>query len=363
MKKSKTVWRSLVAVICAVMLPAISTAGAFAVADEQAAAEQLHELKLLQSVGTDANGNPNFALDRSLTRAEAVVAVVRLLGKEAEALAADTSDLPFADVPEWAAPHIAWAYKNGVTKGIGANTFGTDVNVTATQYLSFALRALGYKDGVDFQWNSAWTLSDKLGITHGEYSAENNGFRRGDLAAVSRAALNAKTADGTATLIQKLVSAGAVAADTVIKLGVATEEEVAAAVTDDSVASDGTKAADTVVASGAANVQEITTNFSELWTSSNISVKVGVPVKWYVYVPAGALDHLEMGCENTIKIPGLGRGTDSYNKNERHFTLVEGKNFVCEFTPTKVEDILFTWWMGSRPQRRQHGRQHGRRTQ
>ena len=54
-----------------------------------------------------------------------------------------------------------------------------------------------------------------------------------------------------------------------------------------------------------------------------------------------------MGCERTIKIPGLGWGTDSHNKNEGHLTLEEGKNFVYEFTPEETGDILFTCWMGS----------------
>ncbi|WP_294475912.1 hypothetical protein [uncultured Ruminococcus sp.] len=90
-------------------------------------------------------------------------------------------------------------------------------------------------------------------------------------------------------------------------------------------------------------IQEIITEYDDLWTG-NITVKVGVPVKWYVNVPAGTA---LMGCERTIKIPGLGWGTDSHNKNEGHLTLEEGKNFVYEFTPEETGDILFTCWMGS----------------
>ena len=90
-------------------------------------------------------------------------------------------------------------------------------------------------------------------------------------------------------------------------------------------------------------IQEIITEYDDLWTG-NITVKVGVPVKWYVNVPAGTA---LMGCERTIKIPGLGWGTDSHNKNEGHLTLEEGRNFVYEFTPEETGDILFTCWMGS----------------
>ena len=89
--------------------------------------------------------------------------------------------------------------------------------------------------------------------------------------------------------------------------------------------------------------QIVITEFDELWTG-NITVKAGVPVKWYVNVPEGTT---LIGCAKTIKIPGLGWGTDTHNKDEGHLTLVEGKNFVYEFTPAKEEDILFTCWMGS----------------
>ncbi|MBQ9519731.1 MAG: S-layer homology domain-containing protein, partial [Firmicutes bacterium] len=87
----------------------------------------------------------------------------------------------------------------------------------------------------------------------------------------------------------------------------------------------------------------VTTEFSDLWTD-NISVKVGESVKWYVNVPAGT--NLN-GCGATIKIPGLGWGTDSYNKEEGHLQLAEGSNLVYEFTPAEEADILFTCWMGS----------------
>ncbi len=89
--------------------------------------------------------------------------------------------------------------------------------------------------------------------------------------------------------------------------------------------------------------QKIVTQYSELWNGT-ISAKVGEPVKWYVNVPEGTEPK---GCGATIKIPDLGWGTDSHNKEEGHLTLTQGENFVYEFTPEKTGDILFTCWMGS----------------
>ena len=98
-----------------------------------------------------------------------------------------------------------------------------------------------------------------------------------------------------------------------------------------------------VSAEEAETEQKIVTEYSELWNGT-ISAKVGELVKWYVNVPEGTEPK---GCGATIKIPDLGWGTDSHNKEEGHLTLTQGENFVYEFTPEKTGDILFTCWMGS----------------
>jgi len=90
--------------------------------------------------------------------------------------------------------------------------------------------------------------------------------------------------------------------------------------------------------------QILVTEYADLWTSEEITVSAGSPVRWYVHVPEGTEPK---GCRATIKIPGLGWGTDTYSKEENHLTLTEGDNFVYEFTPEETGDILFTCWMGS----------------
>lgn len=45
---------------------------------------------------------------------------------------------------------------------------------------------MGYVSGEDFDWSASWALTDRLGITHGEYNAKTNkAFQRGDAALVS----------------------------------------------------------------------------------------------------------------------------------------------------------------------------------
>ena len=68
------------------------------VSEGQAAAEKLHTMGLFQGVGTNADGTPDFALDRTPTRIEGVTILVRLLGKEQNARWS-TAQIPCVDVP------------------------------------------------------------------------------------------------------------------------------------------------------------------------------------------------------------------------------------------------------------------------
>lgn len=183
--------RVLSLILALVMVLALVPATAVAADDTHAeAARCLYELGLFQGVGTNADGTPDFALDRAPTRAEAVTMLVRLLGKEAEAKAG-TWETPFTDVADWAKPYVGYAYNNKLTTGTSATTFGGDITVNATQYLTMVLRALGYSDKWedDFQWDAAWGKADKVGLTHGEYNADTTSFTRGDVAAISKSAL------------------------------------------------------------------------------------------------------------------------------------------------------------------------------
>ncbi len=171
------------------------------------AADTLHALGLFNGTGTNPDGTPIYSLDRAPTREQAVAMLVRLLGKDTEANAG-TWDIPFTDVNAWAVPYVGYAYANGLTKGTGETTFGGTNTVTASQYLTFVLRALGYDSSTDFQWNAAWELSDALGITHGEYNANTASFTRGDVVQISVAALSANMKGAPFTLAEKLIGEG-----------------------------------------------------------------------------------------------------------------------------------------------------------
>lgn len=180
------------ALLCG-MIPAVSAANTEAVN----AANELHARGLFNGVGTNADGTPNFDLDRTPTRHEAVTMLVAMLGKSSEAQSGNWTT-PFTDVADWAKPYVGYAYTNALTSGTSATTYGGNQPVTATQYLTFVLTALGYKNGTDFQWDKAWELSDKLGITNGQYNAA-SAFTRGDVAIISYNALSAPKKDAQTT--------------------------------------------------------------------------------------------------------------------------------------------------------------------
>lgn len=195
----------------------LSTAAFAADYSAEESANALYELGLFQVTGETANGKPIYSLDAAPTRAQAVTMLVRLLGKEAEAKAG-TWTVPFSDLADWARPYVGYAYANGLTNGLSAERFGSDDKVTANQYLTFILRALGYSSERDFQWDKANAFSDSLGLTHGEYRASRS-FTRSDTARISYAALAQARKDSSETLAAQLVRQGAVKAKTAAECG------------------------------------------------------------------------------------------------------------------------------------------------
>ena len=183
MKKLCSLFLALLTVLS--LLPA----AAFAAADEAAeAAEGLYSLGLFQGTGTNADGTPIYSLDRVPTRNQAIIMLIRLLGREEEALAG-SYETPFTDITSAnMAQYIGYAYENGLSNGVSATAYGGERTVKANQYITFVLRALGYVSGEDFTVSEACRFADSIGLTNGEYTAGGK-FTRGDVALVSLHAL------------------------------------------------------------------------------------------------------------------------------------------------------------------------------
>lgn len=165
----------------------------------------------LSAIGMFRGTASGFELDRAPTRSEAAIMLVRLYGAEDAAKAAyEAGEIkhPFTDVSGTAAPYVAWVYTNGISKGATATTFGSASKCTAQNYVVFLLRALGYKDGADFQYADALTFAQEKGFY--EPVMFSGDFLRDDLAALTYQALAADMADGKTYLLNSLIQSGAI---------------------------------------------------------------------------------------------------------------------------------------------------------
>ncbi len=169
-------------------------------------AQALKVLGLFQGTST------GFNLSKTATRAEAATMLVRLLGEESVALRG-TSRHPFGDVPAWANGYIGHAYAKGYTNGTSANRFTPNNPVSATQYMTFLLPALGYDDAKgDFKWDNALSHAVKIGlISKAEQDKLNTTtFYRDQMVYLSYRALFTARKGGTKTLIEYLRENGVV---------------------------------------------------------------------------------------------------------------------------------------------------------
>ena len=175
-----------------------------AATEETELASRLKELGMFIGVGENSDGTTDFDLDRAPTRAEALVMLIRALGKEGMAMAHPKTH-PFTDVPNWADGYVSYAYSDGLTNGVSDTLFGAGEPVSAEMYLTFVLRALGYADGDgnDFSWDSPWALAAWCGIYPPQ--AANTSFGRGDVVNVTCSALFASIKGTGMALYERLV--------------------------------------------------------------------------------------------------------------------------------------------------------------
>lgn len=192
-----------VLVLCLALVLAFSfvSVSADRLEDANIYAEIMKSLNLFK--GTDQG----FELERTPTRMEALVTLIRLLGKENEALEG-TWEHPFTDVAEWADKYAGMAYETGLTKGVSETEFGMAQEATAQQFVTFVLRALGYSDGEegDFEYANAIDLAKELDII-GE-NVDTESFLRADMVIISFNALYSFMKGGEKTLAQKLKEDG-----------------------------------------------------------------------------------------------------------------------------------------------------------
>lgn len=183
--------------------------------DYNAMADGLTEMGLLK--GTGAAYGSGYELERQAVRVEGLVMFIRLMGEENAALAS-TAVNPFADSPSWADRYLAYAYEKGYTTGIGTNAagklmFGPNNTITAGEYMTFVLRALGYTESgtnPDFTWQNAMDAAVAYGVIRQSEAALLSGssFTRAQVVYMSVCALSAPTKTGGILLDKTATNGG-----------------------------------------------------------------------------------------------------------------------------------------------------------
>ncbi|NLL39830.1 MAG: hypothetical protein GX254_09640 [Clostridiales bacterium] len=205
----------------ALLLAAMLIAGSLAYAAY--APQYTQEADALKELGLFMGSDKGYELEREPNRTEALVLLIRLLGKEAEAEACSYAN-PFEDIPDWADRHVAWAYAQGLAKGYSDTQFGGKDRADAKMFITFVLRALGYDDDAgDFSYEEAPAKAEEIGLISPGVYGDGSDFYRDDCVHICYSALTKQIKGNENSLAEKLAAEGAISLQTARNLGLVPE--------------------------------------------------------------------------------------------------------------------------------------------
>lgn len=187
------------------------------------AAEHTKEADALNAVGLFKGTEKGYELDKTFTRAEGAAMIVRLLGKEKEALASSGS-VKFTDVSDhWSKPYVAYCAGRGITNGTSESKFSPDDKMSGAEYMTLVLRSIGYPN---IEPDSMELAAPELYLGSSKEIREllSGDFTRDKMVYVSYKALNVKNPDGK-MLINTLIDGGAVSRSAAVRAGIKLESE------------------------------------------------------------------------------------------------------------------------------------------
>ena len=127
--------------------------------------------KALEKLGILRGTGNGLDLDKPLTRVEGAIVYSRLLGVEEDIrlfnIEKPDYDSGFTDVPAWAEPTINYLHHEGLVAGITPTKYGSDYEMTETQYATLVMRALDFEDG-SYTWDTASEVLKALGFYDGD---------------------------------------------------------------------------------------------------------------------------------------------------------------------------------------------------
>jgi serpin B len=185
--------KRLIALAISAAIIYLSSVSAFAFDAEQSKlkADELAGYGLLAGTGD------GYALDESVTRAQAVAMVLRFIGADAEAPQGQAT--AFSDISQshWARSYIEEAVQRGIAKGVSVTEFAPERIVSSREFAAFMLRALGFSAGPDGDWFAEAVECGLLTESMvREFELTSRFFSRADMVEICYQALSAKTAGG-----------------------------------------------------------------------------------------------------------------------------------------------------------------------
>ena len=218
----------VVAMLASMMVPALA-----------AGVEYEDEATILQDLGLfQGYGAGELGLADDLTREQGLALMLRVMGLEDEVKAMTEEEVaaelarvvdPETVTATWAKPYVAYAVKNGLTKGIDASIlpnvkFAGQLKMTGKEFINLMLNGMGYATAWDDVLTKAAEvemLSAGESVTFGTVKE----MTRDQAVAIMFGALSGITSEGI-TLAQALVDAGAVDADKMEEYGFIVPEVV-----------------------------------------------------------------------------------------------------------------------------------------
>ena len=153
-------------------------------------ADILNELGIMKGNGT------SYDLDGNLLRSHAATFIVRLIGREQEAL--ENSSYKYTEYTDvstdaWYAPYVGYCEDKGIINGYSDGTFKPDDYVSEKAFLKLVLTSLQYEYGKDFDWGQVYGQAYTVGIvkdsSYKTKEEDNNSYTRSDVVEVLYEAL------------------------------------------------------------------------------------------------------------------------------------------------------------------------------
>lgn len=216
--------RTAVAVMMLILL-IMPQFGTYSLAAPQYGTSAIH----LYELGVLTGSDKGFELERSPTRLEGLIILIKLLGEAENITYYNGYSPPFSDVPDWGHDWVTYAYYEGLTSGVGGDQFGSNDLLQARSYMTFLLKALGYDpDAGDFTWDTSLDKAYEIGMISMEEKMvlEVKPFLRDHVAYLSERALMQQMSDRPVTLAENLVYGQAIDREAAEKVNLVSKDEM-----------------------------------------------------------------------------------------------------------------------------------------